>query len=1430
MADREFLMMPFDDKTRNRLARFVTDARELIKFEFTEQLQRVYGISATGDITALADLRDLDEGQRALAELLRERVDYLKASSKSEENPSAAAVDRLTREQAFTVLNRLAAIRMAEKRGFIVESVGHGYQSKGFQVYCQIAGSGLGDVYHRFRQYLFCMFDELALDLGPLFDRRSPTSLLFPREPALAKLFDLINAPDIDVLWAEDETIGWIYQYYNDETERKRMREKSPAPRDSRELAVRNQFFTPRYVVEFLTDNTLGRIWYEMTRGDTTLKDRCHYLVRRQSEVFLDSREGPPPEQKTDGLSQEELSKLPVYVPHRPMKDPRDIRLLDPACGSMHFGIYAFDLFEIIYQEAWQLSQGGKLTPPAGWGPLHETYDSKEAFFRDIPRLIIENNIHGIDIDPRAVQIAGLSLWLRAQKRWKEQNISPGDRPQIMRSQIVCAEQMPGNTELLQEFSKRLRPPILGQFLAKVFERMQLAGEAGSLLKIEEDITDLVREAKAQWQKGPIAEQTLLFLDVAKSKQDAFRFDQAGISDEQFWETAEQNIYETLRIYTDQADRGYVHRLFANDAAKGFAFIDLCRNRYDVVLMNPPFGATSLVAKDYTDGRYPFAKEDVDAAFVHRASEFVGDVGLVGAITNRTILFKATLEDWRRAVCFGPHRLPLLADLGLGVLDGALVEAAAYIIQPESGSPSNSVVAVRLMKSSRKGEDLLDTVKELKACGAAEIFFSTSDALVGFPAARFAYYATRGQQAWFRKMGSLSKHGFIVRQGLITGDNFRFVRLIWEIEPNEVNCRWFVLDKGGEYLPYFNDLHLVVDWNRDGLEIRHFSSSGRIASRAQNTDFYFRQGVTYPRRTGSNACFRILPKGAIFDAQAPVILAPQGDDTDTLAIAGLLNSRPVASILELLVASADAVESASAARTYEVGIVEALPIPSLDDVVSSKISSSVRNVWKVLSQRDAFFNECNSSYAGALFSPKYRKESLHATILAALEEEESLLQHAYDETQAINAIVEKLFVIDRDTEARIRGEYGFNPILNANSEIDGPSLSRLYSLSDDDLVDLVASEQTSSRIVTKKAFIVDRRTELLCLYFKCSPKSLFESRKTLALLRSDSLEEAASLWLSFAVGAAFGRLDVRRARTSLEESVFGGPFERIPACQVGALTNDHGLYVESDQIPKDYPLRISWSGILPDDSGHPDDIERRVCEVNEFVWGENGEAIEHEACNILHTRTLREYFRKPTEFFADHLRRYSRSRRQAPIYWPLSTRSGSYTLWLYYPRLRSQTLHACLADFLVPKLKDVSDQVRNLRLVDSSQTRLGELLEFEDELKEMRIEIERVIKLPYDPNLNDGVLITASPLWRLFRLPKWQKDLKACWQELERGDYDWAHLAYSIWPDRVTEKSKVDRSMAIAHGLEHLCSVQASQSKAKRSRKKEATLLEEDAL
>jgi hypothetical protein len=347
--------MAFDDRTRARLREFVSDARTLLTAECARQLQHEYGMDpATGEVVELAKLPPLDDMRWETARMLRETLAHYLATSPSEGRTEA--LQRIVREQAFTVLNRLVALRMMEARGLLLESIARGYQSKGFQLYQRLVGSALGETGDAYKCYILSIFDEFSPDLAVLFDRFSPQGRLFPRESTLLALLGLINHPEIEPLWGEDETIGWIYQDFNTQEERRQMRADSPAPSNSREMAVRNQFFTPRYVVEFLTDNTLGRLWYEMTQGRTALADQCHYLVHHSSEIFLQLGElAPTQADHQEALNQEELVKQPVYIPFRALKDPRDIRMLDPACGSMHFGLYAFDLYEKVYDESWEL-------------------------------------------------------------------------------------------------------------------------------------------------------------------------------------------------------------------------------------------------------------------------------------------------------------------------------------------------------------------------------------------------------------------------------------------------------------------------------------------------------------------------------------------------------------------------------------------------------------------------------------------------------------------------------------------------------------------------------------------------------------------------------------------------------------------------------------------------------------------------------------------------------------------------------------------------------------------------------------------------------------------------------------------------------------------------------------------------------------------
>ena len=284
--------MAFDKPTRNALSKMVADCRRLLTDDVREQWQATYGMQPDGMSLAVGKLAHLDDRGLEITTALREWLEHLIASETGpEEQRRKNAFFRMAHETAFTYLNRLAALRMCEERGLVIECVRRGMESDGFALYERLAGQVLGDRGQTYRLFLECMCDELAVDLGVLFDRRVPHSLVFPSPACIAEVLQRLNDKHLAHLWQEDETIGWLYQYFNSRDEIDRMRKKelggSPSPRNSRELAVRNQFFTPRYVVEFLTDNTLGRIWYEMQQGETVLKDECRYLVRRPHEIFL---------------------------------------------------------------------------------------------------------------------------------------------------------------------------------------------------------------------------------------------------------------------------------------------------------------------------------------------------------------------------------------------------------------------------------------------------------------------------------------------------------------------------------------------------------------------------------------------------------------------------------------------------------------------------------------------------------------------------------------------------------------------------------------------------------------------------------------------------------------------------------------------------------------------------------------------------------------------------------------------------------------------------------------------------------------------------------------------------------------------------------------------------------------------------------------
>jgi hypothetical protein len=274
----------------------------------------------------------------------------------------------------------------------------------------------------------------------------------------------------------------------------------------------------------------------------------------------------------------------------------------------------------------------------------------------------------------------------------------------------------------------------------------------------------------------------------------------------------------------------------------------------------------------------------------------------------------------------------------------------------------------------------------------------------------------------------------------------------------------------------------------------------------------------------------------------------------------------------------------------------------------------------------------------------------------------------------------------------------------------------------------------------------------------------------------DCLDDAKAM-LSWAVGVAFGRFDLKLATGAHTFPLEPGPFDMLPAMSPGMAA--------AGEV----------HDILVDDPGHPDDITTRV--------GAVFDALEDSQNKPTDLRRILAH-----EFYPDHIRSYSRSRRKAPIYWQLSTRSGSYSIWLYIHSLTNDTLFRVQSEFLEPKLAFERRQLELLRVETGlnpnadARREIEAQQDFVDEIQLLCEEVRLVAPL-WRPSLDDGVVLNLAPLWRLSpQHSMWQRELSATWDALSRGSYDWSELAMHLWPERVIKGCAIDRSLALTHNLD----------------------------
>lgn len=568
------------------------------------------------------------------------------------------------------------------------------------------------------------------------------------------------------------------------------------------------------------------------------------------------------------------------------------------------------------------------------------------------------------------------------------------------------------------------------------------------------------------------------------------------------------------------------------------------------------------------------------------------------------------------------------------------------------------------------------------------------------PGSPFSYWVSKSILTGFKNFPPLESEDFTAKQGLASGDDSRFVRLNWE---NASGNHFVAFSKGGEYSPFYSDVHLTVNWNKDGKEIKALlTEDGKLASRPQATGFYGRAGLTWPRRTTSGLSMRAMPKDGIFADKGPSIFVKDDSDIDLLALLAVVSSSAFKYLVELQLAAADA-----AARSYEVGVIQKTPIPRVNQTITNILANFAREAWSLKHKLDTV------------------NEISHAFLLP-----EALRKRLGDFNP--QAVADRMVAIQDEIDLHCFTLYDFSP------------------------EDQVAATQQVGHNQAIKLTTGD---------------SEYDEAQAASIDRTDGI-------LTWAVGVAFGRFDWRLAsgeRTKLNDPE---PFDPLPAQSPGMLPSDCASF-------------HSHQGILLDEAGHAHDLPTLIQRVLNIA----DEPLDSD---------VRRWLGKA--FFPLHLKLYSKSRRQAPIFWPLQSTSGNYTLWVYYHHLNEQTLYTCVNDFVDPKLKNVTEELNALRNTSARSNQeekdLERLADLEAEIKDFRDELLRLAKF-WKPNLNDGVQITAAPLWKLFQHKAWQKKLKETWGSLEKGDYDWAHLACSIWPELVLRKCYQDRSLAIAHDVEN---------------------------
>ena len=710
---------------------------------------------------------------------------------------------------AYTWFNRFAAIRYMELHGYL----DHGYRvlshpegqdqpeilehaadvdlqglDREKAVELKLDGSKDEELY---RLLLMAQCNALHQAMPFLFERiGDETELLLPANllHTDSLIRQLVEGID-ESAWGQIEIIGWLYQFYISEKKGQVIGNVVA----SEDIPAATQLFTPNWIVKYLVQNSLGAQW---------LATYPHSSIRGQMDYYIE------PAEQVDAVKAQLAAITPGTL------NPESLTLIDPASGSGHILVEAYDLFKAIYLERGYQKRG-------------------------VAQLILEKNLFGLDIDGRAAQLTGFALMMKGRA---------DDRRLFERGVKLNVMALVDSTGFdAERLAQRVKLADYGLQLGDLTELKRLFEHAttfGSLIQVPEG---LVAKLPSLKQLSEVTGRDLFVSDALKR----------------------------LRLLVRQAE--------------------MLAGRYDAVVANPPYMGSNRMnplIKGFAKARYPKTKSDLFSISMERFFKFGKSNGFIGLMTPFTWMFLKSYQALREDLVRNRTLLSLIQPEYHAFFDSAYVPLCTFVTRL---SHITKFTAAFINLSDFYGADI-QPIKVLEAIRNPACSWRhsvTPESFDSIPGCVIGYNIPEATLKLFASSPAL-RESYVPKQGLITGDNDRFLRFWHEVgiqsfsNPDEHDRRrWLGYQKGGAFRKWYGNHDYVVDWDNDGRAIRTLTDvSGKLRSRPQNVQYYFSEGASWTSLTVGSFALRYVPAGFIFDAKGPMCFPTRGQELQPLLALG----------------------------------------------------------------------------------------------------------------------------------------------------------------------------------------------------------------------------------------------------------------------------------------------------------------------------------------------------------------------------------------------------------------------------------------------------------------------------------------------------------------------------------------------------------------